>query len=83
MPDDLYATVFENNRRWVEEKRASDPDFFTRLARGLPSGGSIKAWVHMDDIRSQSHMYGGGYPQAGAGGQQAFIFVGEISGEDG
>jgi carbonic anhydrase len=34
MPNDLYASVFENNRRWVEEKRASDPDFFTRLARG-------------------------------------------------
>ena len=34
MPNDLYATVFENNRRWVAEKRASDPDFFTRLAGG-------------------------------------------------
>jgi carbonic anhydrase len=26
-----YEDVFENNRRWVEEKTGSDPDFFTRL----------------------------------------------------
>ncbi len=34
MTDDLYRKVFENNKRWVKEKRASDPEFFTRLARG-------------------------------------------------
>lgn len=34
MTDELYRRVFENNRRWVAEKRASDPEFFTRLARG-------------------------------------------------
>jgi carbonic anhydrase len=34
MTDDLYRKVFENNRRWVKEKRASDPEFFTRLAGG-------------------------------------------------
>ena len=34
MSNDLYESVFENNRRWVEEKRAADPEFFTRLARG-------------------------------------------------
>lgn len=30
---ELYRRVFENNKRWVEAKRASDPDFFTHLAR--------------------------------------------------
>ena len=34
MTEELYRKVFENNRRWVEEKRASDPDFFAHLARG-------------------------------------------------
>jgi len=34
MPEDLYRSIFENNRRWVAEKRARDPDFFTRLAQG-------------------------------------------------
>jgi carbonic anhydrase len=34
MSDELYRKVFENNRRWVEEKRARDPDFFAHLARG-------------------------------------------------
>ena len=34
MTDELYRQVFENNRRWVEEKRAGDPEFFNRLARG-------------------------------------------------
>lgn len=29
-----YEQVFENNRRWVEQKRASDPAFFEKLARG-------------------------------------------------
>ena len=29
-----YEDVFENNRKWIEEKTASDPDFFARLARG-------------------------------------------------
>jgi carbonic anhydrase len=33
MANDLYQSVFENNRRWVEEKRAEDPEFFARLAR--------------------------------------------------
>ncbi len=27
-----YDEVFENNRRWVEQSTASDPDFFRRLA---------------------------------------------------
>lgn len=30
--DDLYAQIFENNRRWVESRTAEDPDFFARLA---------------------------------------------------
>ncbi len=34
MTKELYESVFENNRRWVEERRAADPEFFTRLARG-------------------------------------------------
>jgi carbonic anhydrase len=34
MSDDFYRKVFENNKAWVKEKRASDPEFFTRLARG-------------------------------------------------
>ena len=34
MTNELYQSIFENNRRWVEEKRASDPEFFARLARG-------------------------------------------------
>jgi len=34
MTEELYRQVFENNKRWVKEKRASDPDFFTQLARG-------------------------------------------------
>lgn len=29
---DVYLQVFENNRRWVEERRASDPHFFEHLA---------------------------------------------------
>jgi len=28
-----YEQVFENNRRWVNEKRASDSEFFSKLAR--------------------------------------------------
>jgi carbonic anhydrase len=28
-----YEEVFENNRKWVEEKTKLDPNFFTRLAR--------------------------------------------------
>jgi carbonic anhydrase len=28
-----YKQVFENNRRWVEEKKASDRDFFTQLSK--------------------------------------------------
>lgn len=31
---DRYKTIFENNRRWVEEKRGHDPDFFAKLAEG-------------------------------------------------
>ena len=34
MTEDLYRQVFENNKRWVKEKRASDPEFFVHLARG-------------------------------------------------
>ncbi len=34
MTEELYRKVFENNKRWVEEKRARDPDFFAHLARG-------------------------------------------------
>ena len=34
MTEELYRQVFENNKRWVKEKRASDPDFFTHLAQG-------------------------------------------------
>lgn len=30
--DDIYSEVFENNRRWVEERRTADPDFFLNLA---------------------------------------------------
>ncbi|MEN8228426.1 MAG: carbonic anhydrase [Bacteroidota bacterium] len=29
-----YEQIFENNRRWVAEKRASDKDFFENLAKG-------------------------------------------------
>jgi len=29
-----YEQIFENNRKWVAEKRASDKDFFKKLARG-------------------------------------------------
>lgn len=29
---DLYHKVFERNKRWVAERNAEDPDFFTRLA---------------------------------------------------
>lgn len=29
---DVYRQVFENNRRWVEERRADDPHFFEHLA---------------------------------------------------
>ncbi len=31
---DRYKKVFDNNRRWVQEKRAHDPHYFTKLARG-------------------------------------------------
>ncbi len=27
-----YQSVFENNRKWVQGKRANDPDYFVRLA---------------------------------------------------
>lgn len=29
---DRYQSVFENNRKWVQGKRANDPDYFVRLA---------------------------------------------------
>ena len=29
-----YEQIFENNRKWVEEKKASDSEFFERLAVG-------------------------------------------------
>lgn len=31
---DRYETIFEHNRKWVEEKRRGEPEFFTELARG-------------------------------------------------
>lgn len=31
---DLYRQVFENNRRWVEEKRRTQADYFDKLAAG-------------------------------------------------
>ena len=30
----FYAQVFENNRRWIAEKLAIDPDYFENLAQG-------------------------------------------------
>lgn len=33
MSDETYRRVFEQNRKWVQEQRNKDPDFFTRLAR--------------------------------------------------
>jgi carbonic anhydrase len=30
----LYDQIFQNNRKWVEEKKASDADFFNHLAEG-------------------------------------------------
>ena len=33
MSDESYKRVFEQNRKWVEETRAKDPDFFINLAR--------------------------------------------------
>lgn len=32
VPSPIYQRVFENNRRWVERMRASEADFFKRLA---------------------------------------------------
>ena len=34
MSNELYQQVFENNRRWVESKKAQDVDFFEKLSRG-------------------------------------------------
>jgi len=31
---DLYNQIFENNRKWVAAKKASQPDFFEKLAHG-------------------------------------------------
>lgn len=30
----LYNQIFKNNQKWVEEKKASDSEFFTHLAEG-------------------------------------------------
>ncbi len=32
--DHFYKRVFENNRKWIAEKKAVDKDYFTRLAEG-------------------------------------------------
>ena len=32
MSDDIYEEIFERNRRWVEEQKACDPNFFEKLA---------------------------------------------------
>jgi carbonic anhydrase len=32
--DDLYAQIFDNNRKWVEEKTRTDPEYFERLSDG-------------------------------------------------
>ena len=34
MDMDFYKQVFENNRKWIKEKEASDKDFFKHLAEG-------------------------------------------------
>jgi carbonic anhydrase len=31
---DLYQQIFENNKKWVADKKASNKEFFTRLAEG-------------------------------------------------
>jgi carbonic anhydrase len=31
---ELYNKIFENNRKWLAEKKASQPDFFEHLSRG-------------------------------------------------
>lgn len=31
---DLYKQVFENNRKWVEEKKGTNQDFFSHLSEG-------------------------------------------------
>ncbi|HTE25060.1 carbonic anhydrase [Flavitalea sp.] len=31
---DLYNQIFENNRKWVAAKKASQPDFFEQLSQG-------------------------------------------------
>ena len=33
MPD-LYNKIFENNKRWVDEKNEKDPNFFNKLSKG-------------------------------------------------
>ncbi|MBX3271960.1 MAG: carbonic anhydrase [Sandaracinaceae bacterium] len=38
MPQERYRQVFENNRRWVEQKRATDEHYFERLAAGQQPG---------------------------------------------
>ncbi len=37
MPEErasFYNQVFGNNRKWIEQKKAEDPDYFTHLAQG-------------------------------------------------
>lgn len=34
MNSDFYKNLIENNKRWVETKLASDPDFFKKLEKG-------------------------------------------------
>jgi carbonic anhydrase len=29
-----HERIFENNRKWVAEKKAEDPEFFNKLAAG-------------------------------------------------
>lgn len=31
---ELYDQIFENNKKWLESKKATDADFFTHLAKG-------------------------------------------------
>lgn len=35
---ELYQQVFENNRKWIEEKTATNADFFEHLAKGQNPG---------------------------------------------
>jgi carbonic anhydrase len=45
---DIYASLLEGNKRWVEEKLSHDPQFFERLAKGQ----SPKVlWIGCSDSR--------------------------------